>query len=476
MMVTSQSMELTGIENMSPVRKYQIMRHAENPHYVASPSPFREYPLPLSPEKTVIMSNTKDTPIQRQSPLSTIKTLLGENDVFAISPGMFRRKTKRVDYLDIFADAERTEFVSPVKPTLTSPPSQGSAVCTTDELSNLSNDAPESTEHSSPNLGKNTEAEGTLQLSIALTIVEASTSETTEGDHPHLELLSYLARVASSSDHLPQDARLGEDGFEGGSIEDVLTAAALAESLKDELFSAVDEGEGTTVVEKDVSERIAPGEAVTIQRELTTIVNSVLDTSTAQNEQLEFKSTPNLPDIRDAAIDNETTAMNSAPSVYQEDTTIIGDEGHAEGEQDEIPDWDSLISFSEADDTALLDAEPAHDMQIPLGPSIKYATEEMNSQEMDADEDLSVTVPHQYAVNTVPTLDGLDGTGRVVDKDIQIFEDAPMDDIHVQTASARQSLDNNSVIFSFPKEQTLVTSPPKRPVSEFNQQDNVLPI
>jgi hypothetical protein len=28
---------------------------------------------------------------------------------------MFPRKTKRVDYLDILADAERTEFISPVK-------------------------------------------------------------------------------------------------------------------------------------------------------------------------------------------------------------------------------------------------------------------------------------------------------------------------------------------------------------------------
>ena len=41
--------------------------------------------------------------------------MLGENDIFAISPGMFPRKTKALDYLDILADAERKEFISPIK-------------------------------------------------------------------------------------------------------------------------------------------------------------------------------------------------------------------------------------------------------------------------------------------------------------------------------------------------------------------------
>ena len=41
--------------------------------------------------------------------------MLGENDIFAISPAMFPSKTKRVDYLDFLADAERKDFTSPIK-------------------------------------------------------------------------------------------------------------------------------------------------------------------------------------------------------------------------------------------------------------------------------------------------------------------------------------------------------------------------
>ena len=41
--------------------------------------------------------------------------MLGENDIFAISPAMFPSKSKRVDYLDFLADAERKDFTSPIK-------------------------------------------------------------------------------------------------------------------------------------------------------------------------------------------------------------------------------------------------------------------------------------------------------------------------------------------------------------------------
>ena len=48
-------------------------------------------------------------------PLPLLKPFLDENDIFAISPGMFPRKTKQLDYLDILEDAERIDFTSPVK-------------------------------------------------------------------------------------------------------------------------------------------------------------------------------------------------------------------------------------------------------------------------------------------------------------------------------------------------------------------------
>jgi hypothetical protein len=41
--------------------------------------------------------------------------MLRENDIFAISPAMFPSKTKRVDYLDLLADADRKDFISPIK-------------------------------------------------------------------------------------------------------------------------------------------------------------------------------------------------------------------------------------------------------------------------------------------------------------------------------------------------------------------------
>jgi hypothetical protein len=80
-------------------------------------TPFKQYPLPASPFKPISLHPSMTTPIHRKfslSPLS-LKPMLGENDIFAISPGMFPRKAKTLDYLDILADAERKEFISPIK-------------------------------------------------------------------------------------------------------------------------------------------------------------------------------------------------------------------------------------------------------------------------------------------------------------------------------------------------------------------------
>jgi hypothetical protein len=103
---------------MSPLGNYLITRNAEIPQYLQTPSPFKQYPLAASPLKSHLALKPTATPVQRLSPIApfpSIKSVLGENDVFAISPAMFPRKTKRVDYLDILADAERTEFLSPIK-------------------------------------------------------------------------------------------------------------------------------------------------------------------------------------------------------------------------------------------------------------------------------------------------------------------------------------------------------------------------
>jgi hypothetical protein len=89
-------------------------------------TPFKRYPLPASPLKSISLNAPSATPVQRLTPrsLSAIKSLNSENDVFAISPGMFPRKTKRIDYLDILADTERRAFLSPLKPLPKSPAAQ----------------------------------------------------------------------------------------------------------------------------------------------------------------------------------------------------------------------------------------------------------------------------------------------------------------------------------------------------------------
>lgn len=61
------------------------------------------------------------TPRVRQTSLflpSSLKAIHWENNLFAISPGMFPRKAKRMDYLDVLADSDRKEFISPIKPVI----------------------------------------------------------------------------------------------------------------------------------------------------------------------------------------------------------------------------------------------------------------------------------------------------------------------------------------------------------------------
>jgi hypothetical protein len=85
-------------------------------------TPFDQYPQAFSPLKPVFLRNSSATsPNKFFSPLRpspNVNTLLAENDIFAISPGMFPRKTKPIDYLDILFSADRTEFMSPLKPKL----------------------------------------------------------------------------------------------------------------------------------------------------------------------------------------------------------------------------------------------------------------------------------------------------------------------------------------------------------------------
>jgi hypothetical protein len=102
-------------ENPSPPRKYATLQTQTQG---TIETPFKQYPLPVSPMKIAKPNVSAITPSQRLTPVShfsTLKSVLSENDIFTISPSMFPRKTKQMDYLDIMANAERKDFVSPLK-------------------------------------------------------------------------------------------------------------------------------------------------------------------------------------------------------------------------------------------------------------------------------------------------------------------------------------------------------------------------
>ena len=100
----------------SPLQNYPEIRQSEIPQQTETP--FKQYPLPISPIKSINLRAPLRTLCQLHSPLppsSGLNRMSFENDIFAISPSMFLGKTNRVDYLDILADADRKTFTSPIK-------------------------------------------------------------------------------------------------------------------------------------------------------------------------------------------------------------------------------------------------------------------------------------------------------------------------------------------------------------------------
>ena len=136
-------------------------------------------------------------------------------------------------------------------------------------------------------------------------------------------------------------------------------------------------------------------------------------------------------------------------------------------------DWQSLISFSEADDTtADNNFEAEFDRQIPLEPEVKDTSQDPDAQTMDADEMRLDSQPSNEQPSPRTTV-GINEMGQFVAGEIKLFEDCiDTDDIPVPKGNSRESLDN-TITFSFPAEQALITSPPKRHLSSWIQQDYV---
>ncbi len=116
--------KLISLEPQSPTHQNDTSQPTQQHNLSPSPAPFNEFPLPLSPVKPIRTAAPLETPHRRRTPLprhSAVKAVLHENDVFAISPGMFPRSVKRTDYLDFFADSDRKAFQSPLTLTASSP-------------------------------------------------------------------------------------------------------------------------------------------------------------------------------------------------------------------------------------------------------------------------------------------------------------------------------------------------------------------
>lgn len=115
--IISEIIVLIKTAPVSPLGKYDNNQQSDHLLANPTPSPFKEYPLPFSPVKSLNLA-PMTTPRIHRSPLiapSSLRAIHWENNLFAISPGMFPRKTKRLDYLDVLADADRRDFMSPLK-------------------------------------------------------------------------------------------------------------------------------------------------------------------------------------------------------------------------------------------------------------------------------------------------------------------------------------------------------------------------
>ena len=296
-----------------------------------------------------------------------------------------------------------------------------------------------------------------------------------EGDHPHFALLAYLAEVASVTEHLPEqkseDKSLAEDPAHGG-IEDILTAAAMAESLKEELFAKIEGGvtpeeENEPEDEELVPPETVPGEAVVeeafMEEPNTAMPEPEQEEKTGDTQGLtQISQLVTLPQ-HDEVLDTETPVSPSIPHSPQELCAIVPAPSIETGAT--MDDWESLISFSEADETG----EFAMDTDAPDS-NEGMSLEQLKSTAMFDDE-----APD--AIVTAGVESCLDEMGEFVPSTITIFEDpCQQEDIPSSSGTrGRESL-NNQVIFSLPTEKELTGSPPKRQISSLYDQENVPPM
>lgn len=432
---------LTSKVNPSPLLAYTIAQVLES-----FATPFKQYPLPASPLKTITPKPSQNSSLAKSPSLSVTcsKPGLLENDIFAISPGMFPRKTRHMDFLDILEDAERKDFESPIK--LAIPP-------TPVEQHPSPPPVPEGQDHQMA-VDVEEEAQDGVDAEIChhpadekgtvfqqqITEFEVLENIPDDEEHPHFALLAYLADLASVRDPAPEDLQAVGEEVPHGSIEDILTAAALAESFQDEIFPTEhDQATAVEFEEEDVEVDIMTIVEDTEQEwtELTTE-----SASAGENQETTHRTLLELGASIDAESVEECALVN-----HVDNEPAIDEPTEAEDH-----DTDSLVSYSEAEVTVEVSVhEEIEGFQVPLGHSVNHANENVMQ------EDCNEVAPSTDTLTPADTV-GIDETGQFTSGAIAFFEDKAIPD---NIPNPRHSLDH-SVIFSFAAEQIVVPSPPKR--------------
>lgn len=291
-------------------------------------------------------------------------------------------------------------------------------------------------------------------------------------DHPHLALLNYLADVASIRDHLPQSCTPPEEILPQGTIEDILTAAALAESMKDEIFNSAVGRHSTDVnPEQEEDDQDVEIDIITVDEKQ---IQEIQESIPEENVYLpDFQVIAEIEkadaEQHEDTLKSETCLSNNAVEQLvvvggQVDEAPRGEENAPPIEDNQVDDLDSLISFSEAEDNDAQDLNEQESHTVNL--------DELQGEEnfQPLEHSTASTEPNETPAVTV----GVNEIGEFIAASVEVFEDAaPAEEDTTRKDVNRLSMDGN-VIFKFAFDQTIVRSPPKRHISALSEQDDVL--
>ena len=273
-----------------------------------------------------------------------------------------------------------------------------------------------------------------------------------------------MAEVASITDHLPERENHVEEDNTHGSIEDILTAAALAESMKEEIFTLVGEEplhqEQRTDAESEESEEedvdIMTVEEIVVETKASDEITSVDHVNeTPQTTPEELSTAETL-----AAIEMHIEEL-SADQEAGENKELVTEENPKE-DRDGTLDLESLLSLSEASEYDI--EESTHDIQIRLGQSINDALDGIAIENAEDDKELSALIATGDNLPSLQTESvGGNEVGEFVASQFAMFQD---DSNSIDLGRKRKSLDPTTVL-EIPAEQPNEQSPLKPQSQEF---------